>query len=295
MGVFNFTPSKEVTDFYLQCHNEVAQIWTQEDSTLGIMKWGISNQFPQSLVNLIEQSPIAKPAVKRTAKFYRGAGFDGENEIVNNYGLTLKKVVDILSEDYSMWEAVAVHCNYNMNGQVTSINPMRIAELRFNKFDELNYASKLGYHPDFGRNSVVRKQVSEVVTRSNIKWFDRFNPDVVLDQIASTEGGIGNYLGQIYYHTETGHSSYPISPLQAPVNYLLSDVENSILVRKETSTGFISSYILKTSFDSEDATLVAFEQALESMQGARGMGKITTFAGMNPEDLNATLLALSLG
>ena len=280
----------EVTQFYLQAHREVAQIFTQEDTTLGIMKWGYTNTFPQSLLNLIEQSASAKPAIKRTSKFYKGAGFDGENEIVSSRGLTLKNVAAIMADDYATWEAFAVHCNYNLEGKVTSINPMRIADLRFNRFDELNYASKVGYHYNYGGNSEIRKQIQQSVTSADIKWFDRFNPNAVGAQISEVEGGISNYLGQVLYHSESGHSSYPISPLQAPVNYLLSDVENSILVRKETSTGFINSYLLKTSMDSEDATLIALENAIAQAQGARGTGKIITFSGLSPDELNSTLL-----
>lgn len=276
--------------FKLQYLQELAQVETYQDTSLGTMRWGRRDAFPQTLLNLIEQSANAKPAVSRTAKFYKGAGFEGEDEIVSPQGLTLKKVVSILAEDYAVFEAFAIQCNFNLLGEVTSINPMRIADLRFNEFDELNYASKVGYHRDFSRNSVIQRNVDTVVTRGKIKWFDRFNPKVVQTQIEKTEGGISNYLGQILYHSESGYSSYPIPPLQAPINYVLSDVENGILMRKETSTGFINSYILKTSLDSEDSTLIKLEQSIEDAQGARGSGKIITFSGMSPEDLSSTVL-----
>jgi len=276
--------------FNIQTHRELTQVETRQDAGLGIMRWGRDNSFPQTLKNVIEQSPSPKMAVSRTSKFYKGAGFDGENEIINAYGLTLKKLVGILADDYADFEAFAIQCNYNIKGQITSLNPIRIATLRFNEFDELNYASKIGYHPDFGRNSEVRKTVNQSATRENIKWFNRFNPNAVLSQIENQEGGISNYLGQVSYYSEVGHSSYPISPLQAPINFVLSDVENSILVRKETSTGFINTYMLKTTLDSEDSTLIALERAIEEAQGARGTGKVITFSGLSPEEVSNTLL-----
>lgn len=262
---------------------------TRQDIGLGIMRWGKDNHFPQTLINVIQQSPSAKVATSRTAKFYKGAGFDGENEIINAYGLTLKKLVAILADDYATFEAFALQCNYNLKGQVTSINPIRIAQLRFNEFDELNYASKIGYHPDFGRNSEVRRVIETAPSRDDIKWFHRFNPNSVLKQIENCDG-ISNYLGQVLYFSEAGHSSYPIPPLQAPINFVLSDVENSILVRKETSTGFINTYMLKTTLDSEDATLIALERSIEDAQGARGTGKVITFSGLSPEEVSNTLL-----
>lgn len=276
--------------FNIQHHKEVTQVETKQDSALGIMRWGQNNAFPQTLKNLIEQSPTAKPAVERTAKFYKGAGFEGEDEIVSNYGLTLKKVVDIMADDLATFGAYALQLNYNIKGQVIGINPMRVAELRFNEFDELNFASKLGYHPDFAGISTVKKNIPRIPTRGSIKWFDRFNPLAVIKQIQETEGKIANYKGQILYHSTTGHSSYPIPTLQAPINYLLADIENSILVRKETATGFINTYLLKTTMDAEDSDLIALEDAIHQAQGARGSGKVITFAGLTPEDVSSTLL-----
>ncbi len=276
--------------FRIQDHREVTQVTTVEDTSLNIMRWGRNNSFPQTLINLIQQSPCAKPAVSRTAKFYRGAGFEGENEIVSPQGLTLKNVVSILAEDLATFEAFAIHCNYNIKGEVTTIVPIRIAELRFNEFDELNFASKLGYFYNFGMNSEIQKTISSNVTRSKIKWIDRFNPNSVEAQIESLKNGIKDYQGQILYYSESGHSSYPIPPLQAPINFVLSDIENSILVRKGTSTGFVNSYLLKTTMPAEDPNLIALEQAIEDAQGARGSGGIITLSDLSPEEVNATVL-----
>lgn len=276
--------------FKIELHKELTQVTTRQDTSLGIMRWGIDNSFPQTLVNLIAQSPTARPAVSRTAKFLKGSGFVGEDEIVSPYGLTLRKVVGIMADDYAYFEAFALQTNFNLKGEVVGINPMRIPTLRFNQFDELNFASKVGYHANFGRNSEVQKTYTDIVTKGKIKWFNRFNPEVVEKQIKNTKGGIDNYLGQILYFTNNGHSSYPIPPLQAAINYVLSDVENSILVRKESSTGFINSYLLKTTLSSEDSNLIALEKAIEDAQGARGNGKIITMTDLTPEDLSSTLL-----
>jgi hypothetical protein len=276
--------------FQINKHRELVQVETKQNPSLGIMNWGQENTFPQTLKNLIQQSPSAKMATDRASKFYKGGSFEGEDQIVNAYGLTLKKLVGILADDYALYEAFAIQCNYNMKGQVSSMNPIRISTLRFNEFDELNYASKVGYHPDFGRNSEVKKTITTNATAGNIKWFNRFNPKAVVGQVDRTEGGISNYLGQILYFSESGMNSYPIPPLQASVNFVLSDVENSILVRKETSTGFINTYMLKTTMDSEDSTLIALERSIEEAQGARGTGKVITFSGLSPEEVNSTLL-----
>lgn len=276
--------------FKIERHVELTQVTTRQDTSLGIMRWGETNSFPKTLENLVEQSPSAKPAVSRTAKFLKGTSFDGEEEIVNPQGLTLKRLVSIVADDYALFDAFAIQCNYNLAGKVVSVNPMRISDLRFNQFDELGFASKIGYHENFGRNATIQRTVSNVVNRGNIKWIDRFNPNTVSTQIKNTEGGVENYRGQILYHSEAGHSSYPISKLQAPINFVLADVENSILARKESATGYISSYLLKTTMNSEDPNLIALEESLEEAQGARGTGKVITMSGLTPETIKATIL-----
>jgi len=279
--------------FYLNTHKEVTQVTTYQDVALGIMKWGFSNGYPQTFVNFVSQSANAYPTISRTAQFYKGMGFEGEDLVVTPTGLTLKDVVSIMADDYAYFKAFSLHGNYDMNHDVSSINPMRIATLRYNEFDELNYASKIGYHPNFGLNAVEKKMITTMPTRSSIKWFDRFNPDkgIIAKQIKNCTGGlIGNYNGQILYHSDSGHSSYPIPPLQAPINFVLSDIENSILVRKETSTGFTNTYLLKTALSAEDEALLRLEESIAMSQGSRGSGRVITFADLTPEEINSTVL-----
>jgi len=277
--------------FKIEKHKEITQVQSLQDTRLGIVKWGEDNSFPQTFKNLVTQSPVARPTVERTARFYQGGKFEYEEMIINSYGQTLKDLVKIAADDYAHFKAFALHCNYNVLGQVTGVAPLRIAELRFNELDDLNYASKIGYHRDFGKNAVYKRQFSHTVNEEDIKWIDRFNPDpeIVMQQIEEARS-IGNYQGQVLYYSDEGFSSYPIPPLQAPINFVLSDIENSILVRKESATGFINSYLLKTAMQPTDANLITLENAINEAQGARGSGKIITMSGMDPEELGSTVL-----
>ena len=276
--------------FKIDKHTELTEVTTEQDVSLGIMKWGKTNAFPQSLINLINKSPLAKAAVSRTAKFYRGRGFEGDISIVGQNGLTLGNVVKILAEDYATYSAFALHFNYNIKGQITTIQPMRIAELRFNEFDELNYANKIGYHPNFARNSEIKKNVEKVITKENIKWFNRFNPDpeVIKQQYEECEG-IDNYLGQIFYYTDSGKSSYPIPPLQSCINHVLSDIDSSTLVRRETATGFHSTMLLKTSLQRESQEFQDLESSIHSTQGVGSSNKVISATGLSPEEVNGTM------
>tara|TARA_R110002110_G_scaffold246423_1_gene462802 strand:+ start:247 stop:1644 length:1398 start_codon:yes stop_codon:yes gene_type:complete len=286
----SYSINKNSTSFSLDNFKENTQIVTKEDVTLKIMRWGSDNYFPQTFKNIVEQSPNAKPAVSRTATFYKGGSFEGEDIVINTYGLTLRDIVDKAADDLALFDAFAINSNFNLNGIPTDMIPMRVETLRFNQFDELNYASKIGYHRNFGDNDVVDMNIENSVTHADIKFINVWNPKYALGQIEKLANGIQDYNGQILYYSGAGSSTYPVPQLQSAINYVLSDVENSILIRKETSTGFISSYLLKTTLEYNDPNLVALENGIASMQGARGVGKVMTIAGLSEEEVGKDLL-----
>lgn len=277
--------------FKIQTHTELAQVSVKENISLGIMNWGENNSYPQTLKNLVAQSPNAKPAVKRTSKFFRGQGFTEDDMIVNHMGMTLKELIAFCSDELALYEGFAIHCNYNKRYEVSEMIPIPLATLRFSTADETWYSNLIGFHSNFGRNAIVEKQVDKPVTKEQIKWLNRFNPSMVEGQIKKAkDGNIKNYRGQILYVSNTGVSTYPEPTLQSHINLVLADVENSILVRKESATGFINTYLLKTMMDNEDPSLIAMEAAMAAAQGARGSGKIITYAGLSQEEMNGTSL-----
>lgn len=275
--------------FRLEAHRELTQITSREDTALGVMRWGENNSFPQTLKNLIYQSPNAKPAVDRATKFYRGGSFEGEDIVVHPAGITLGDVVSALAKEFAMFGGFSMQLNYNMKWKVSSMLPTSLTDWRFRSLDQLLSANKLGFHPNYGHNNNIKRTVETSPTFSSIRWVDRFNPKWAEEQ-AIKAGGMTKWNGQVLYYSNEGISEYPIPILQAPANYILADIENSILMRKESSTGFINSYFLKTTLPKEDPSLNAIERAIVESQGARGNGKIITLAGLTPTDVGSTLL-----
>lgn len=275
--------------FKLDLHRELTQVTTYEDSSLGIMRWGMSNSFPQTLKNLCQQSPSAKAAIKRTSTFFKGGKFEGDDQIIHRTGITLRDLVDSCSIEYAMFGGFSFNVGYNLKFETSSIMPLSVTDIRLKTLDSVYHSAKLGYHPNFGYNNNVKRTVSETVTRERIKWFDRFNPNQAQAQIEQA-GKLRKWNGQILYYSNEGKSEYPVPPLQAPINFVLADIENSILVRKETTTGFINSYLLKSTLSCDDPNLKALEQAIASAQGARGTGKVITLSGLSPEEISGSIL-----
>lgn len=275
--------------FNIQNYTELSQVETVQDSALGIMKWGRQNSFPQTLLNLISQSANASSAVRIATRFLKGGEFENSDYIIHPSGITIKDLVDSAASSYAVFEGFSYHVNFNLNYKISNIFPMKMACLRFNEYDELGTYNKIGYHPNFGRNSVDVKNVADFPTKAKINFINTFNISKVADQVAKVDT-IKNYQGQIFYHTNTGPFEYPIPPLQPLINFVLSDVENSVLLRKETATGFINSYLLKTCLGAGDKDLIALEDSIAEAQGAQGSGKIITLSGLSEEEVKSTLL-----
>jgi hypothetical protein len=279
--------------FRLDNHKEVSQVLTLENNTLKIMNWGSTNSYPQTIKNLIEQSPSAKPATSRYSKFLMGGSFEGEDIVVGLNGITLKDIVQACAEDYSVFEGFCIHSNWNLEGRVKDMSVLQVPTIRFNTFDHIYFSNKYAYHQNFALNSEVKKTNQTSVTIDDLKWIDRWNPDpnIIDEQIKNSDDGtISTYNGQLLYYSNAGRSRYPIPPLQSQINFVLSDIENSILIRKETSTGFIDTYLFKTTKDHKDPAVVGFQDAIIEAQGARGVGKIISMYNLTDEEMQNTLL-----
>lgn len=271
--------------FNINEHKEVAEVTMHQDTSLDIMKWGQSNAYPNTFENLIKQSPNAKPTINRTAKFLKGAGFEGEDIVINTSGMTLKQLVAELAYQQAAYGGHAIGVNYSLDGHVSEIIPYRIKDLRFRSFDDHDQYNKIGYYNDFAGISEIRKNSTKAPTKNDIQWIDIFNPNQAKLQWSALKNGISDYKGQMLYYSNSGNTRYPEPNLQSQINYVLADIENSILMRKQSSTGFINTSLLTTSLDSESTNLYNLQQDIEDSQGARGSGSVVVISGISEDTL----------
>ena len=140
-----FSTNTQAQGFKLEEHREMSQVTTLENVGLGIMEWGRDNSFPQTIKNIISQSPSASSAVSRTARFFKGGEFEGEDTVINPYGLTLRDLVDHMANDLAEIDGYSIQLDYNLKSVVTGVNPIDIEKCRFNSFDELGFSSKISF------------------------------------------------------------------------------------------------------------------------------------------------------
>ena len=276
--------------FSIENHREYALVHTVENVNLDIMSWGEDNSFPQTYLNLLGQSPIGSSAQSKIADFIGGQGITkGGDLVINTLGTTLNELVEQLANSLSIWEALALQTAYNVNYDVSSISPMNIAELRLATFDNLNSASQIGYHHDYANNSEIKRNAETMVTASDIRRYDRYNPNNVASQVEKA-GLLANYLGQILYYSKTGKSSYPKPPLQAQLNFVISDSQTSTLLRKASTTGFHGTTLLKTPEDGNTDRYEDMIIAINKAQSVNHAGKVIHIPDCTKEEMGYKFL-----
>ncbi|MDR1347838.1 MAG: hypothetical protein LBJ63_05325 [Prevotellaceae bacterium] len=80
--------------------------------------------------------------------------------------------------------------------------------VRFEKLDDDGNFNRLATHPDWGR----RHQALRRFKKEDIKFFNFYNPDPIeIEKQVNIAGGWENWNGQIYYYSEDGKKTYPLS------------------------------------------------------------------------------------
>lgn len=188
-------------------------------TNLDIQSYGKGNNYPQMILQLLGASSNAKSCVGRYAKFIRGAGFKDSlfyKSIVNMKGQTCDTLLRLCSDDLAKFGGFALHINYNLLCEITSVEHIPFEDCRLGIEDDAGYIAEIAIHPDW-ICSKGRKKIKKP-SKSTIAYTDVFNPnpDVVLSQIVEA-GGIEAYKGQTLYVSKDGFMVYPSTITTVPL------------------------------------------------------------------------------
>jgi len=238
-----------------------------------VQLYDFDNCYPQRMEFLINGSPRAKQCTDEYAKFIRGGGFIDKTfykTIVNKKGLTADKLLRKNTRDYARLKGFAIHVMYNGLGQKISATPVWFKQFRLPLPDEKTGAiTKILHHPEWEARAYGRTFKKELITE-----YDLYNPnpDVVIQQMINTKGGIENYKGQIFWYSEN-ENDYCLSAIDPVWEDVLCDNETKQFRLANTLNGFMASHILITD-EMEPKSKVAFTEGLKKFQGARNAMKI---------------------
>ena len=217
-------------------------------SRFNVETYGEDNLYPQNLQRIVQASGTATLCLNRYAKFVEGFGFGGDlaTLIVNDDGITADDLLHDVSGDLCEFGGFAVHVNYNVLGEITSLHHVPFEYCRMEAEDDAGYVAHIKVTSAWTGKKRKKGQLV-TLTGEDIKSFHVFNPDpvVVASQIAAV-GGIDNYDGQILWVSMDGKQTYPTPIYDAAVTDISTDEGLGNVKYRSVRSNFLVACMLLT-------------------------------------------------
>lgn len=265
-------------------------------SRFKMQAYGNDNLYPQNLRAITQSSGTAELCLARYTKFIEGYGFadEGFSELVANHrGETADDVLHNVAADLARFGGFAVHVNYNVLGEITTMAHVPFENCRLEEPDDAGHVAHIIVHPDWtGKTTRMGKvlRVSEE-TIDRICVFDP-RPEVVLSQM-ELAGGISQYKGQILWFSMAGAGTYPTPIYDAVVTEISTDEGLGNVKYRNVRNNFLVSCMLVTkrgipridteTGEEEEREMISAED-LKVFQGDENTGKIMLVEVENDED-----------
>ena len=216
-------------------------------SKFGIKTYGTDNLYPQNLKKIVQASGTATLCLNRYAKFIEGYGFGGELRtlVVNDDGATADDILHDVAGDVAEFGGFALHVNYNLLGEVTSIHHIPFEHCRLEEEDDTEYIAHIKVTKWW--NGKRKSGRTTAVQEDDVESFPVFNPDpnVVLSQIAAV-GGIDNYHGQVLWASIDGVGTYPTPIYDAAITEISTDEGLGNVKYRSVRSNFLVACMLVT-------------------------------------------------
>lgn len=265
-------------------------------SRFKMQAYGNDNLYSQNLRAITQSSGTAELCLARYTKFIEGYGFadEGFSELVANHrGETADDVLHNVAADLARFGGFAVHVNYNVLGEITTMAHVPFENCRLEEPDDAGRVAHIIVHPDWtGKSTRMGKvlRVSEE-TIDRICVFDP-RPEVVLSQM-ELAGGISQYKGQILWFSMAGAGTYPTPIYDAVVTEISTDEGLGNVKYRNVRNNFLVSCMLVTkrgipridteTGEEEEREMISAED-LKVFQGDENTGKIMLVEVENDED-----------
>lgn len=170
---------------------KVAQIKSQRQFNVQnwrqyhIQSYGDTNDFPQSVDEIVTASKTGNACLGIYGDFIYGQGFKDSSIgkiIANAQGHTMDKVLRMVAKDFAKWHGFAIHVNYNANFRIRSISHFPFETLRLHTPEDNGDVLTVAYHPDWGRRNKLRGRGRHLTlsgltssTLTRMKYLDRLN------------------------------------------------------------------------------------------------------------------------
>lgn len=202
----------------------------------GILNWGNENDYPQSVIDIVNGSYTGVSCLDIYHKFVYGHGFadsDNYQVIVNEDGETADTLLEKVAQDMAQFGGFGIHVNRNLLGQITSMTHIPMENIRLGNPTDATRRHQVAVHPDWGRRT------DRPFHDTPIEYFNVYNPDrtTYLERLAEA-GGIFNYAGEVFlYSNHPGN--YPLPIYDAALTDMATQEAISNIAYKNSRHGFL--------------------------------------------------------
>lgn len=252
------------------------------DKPNGIILNGKKNDYPNKIKEIAEGSGTAMNCLDRYRDFLIGDGFVDQsigNIIVNEKKrLTVINILRAVIEDYTLQNAVTLHCNYNLNADISDITPIEYETARLCEADDTGYISQVALNPCWpeGKKDKIKRL-----------FIHNFDKRFIYEQIKKV-GGIKKYRGQVYWWSKRG-LDYPASIIDPIATDCVSEEGCANVKKRNVKNNFLPSGVLIT-YGKQEGKQMQMDKDINPMdkEALRLSGIQTDFEG--GESIEDTLI-----
>lgn len=238
---------------------------------------GVDNAYPTRMERILFSSPTAKSCARTMAKFISGNGFKVKFSDDIHVGRIADRLIspnDLLKDfakSITEQNAIAIHFNYNLNGDKTSIAPLSYKNCRYGMPDDSGYSGKIVYYDnwDYSKPGGIRKK--------NFDVFDTYNSDKeIIKQQIEFAGGIQFYKGQVLI-LKFDAGIYPLAPIDGAIEDADSEYNYALHRNRTVKKGFVGKKIIAVEAFDDETEELAFMKDLKDIQGVQSKSDILFF------------------
>ena len=211
--------------------------------TLGILTYGMRNDYPQRIKTVTNASVTARGCISTYYRFIQGKGFADQlfyRSIINDRGLTCDQLLNLISKDMADYGGFSLHVNYNVLGQITDVTHIPFEHCRLGLDDDSGKVSKIAVHKDWTK---LRRRT--VVSKQTIDFIDVYNPiPAVVQAQIDAAGGIDKYKGQILYFSADGEMVYPKPIYDSAITDISTEAGISNVIYRNARMNFMPAGML---------------------------------------------------
>ena len=254
------------------------RVQIQDVRQYSILANGIDNLYPQLVEQAVNGSGQAFGCVSTLAEYIEGKGFKDTTfykAVVNNDGDTMDFILKQIAKDMAYYGTRCYLLKYNVFGEVNQVYHIHAEYVRKGiKEHQGQYA----VYDDWA------KERSKQIKKDDIRWYDAYDPDKVLEQMEKA-GGVTKYKGQILYISAEGKDAYGLAPIDPEIESAISDAQIKTSHFWNLATGFMNNSIIVASKIMEQDEADEMTQALTEFQGAENTSKTMFMPGTDPESI----------